>query len=232
MKGSTLAKLDKPLLKRGVCISFEGLDGCGKSSLIIRIIEFLEELGIPYIQTREPGGTKVAEQLRFMVLDPSNHDMHMVTDTMMYATARSSLIHSVVLPALAERKIVILDRYIDSSIAYQGYGSGQSEEFIQKIKLVNEFAASNLVPDRTYLIDIPLEESFKRTGMRAKENQTDLDRIEQRESEFHGRVYHGFHKIAEQEPERVVVVDGTQSREQVFEDVWNDFKRLLYENLK
>lgn len=217
-------------LARGLFITGEGVDASGKSTALEKVASRLKELGIPYIRTREPGGTRLAEQLRAMVLDPSN-DMHMNTEIMMYATSRSSHIHSLILPALEEGNIVICDRYIDSSIAYQGYGAGHSEEVIQKIKAVSAFATNNLIPDRTYLFDIPLEESFKRMGLRSKETQTELDRIEQRAREFHQRVYDGYHQIAKAEPKRVAVIDGTQSREQVFENVWTDLESFINKNL-
>lgn len=224
-KGAENMKLEKGLL-----ISGEGIDGSGKSTALNKIANRLEELNIPYIQTREPGGTRLAEQLRAMVLDPNN-DIHMNTEIMLYATSRSSHIHELVLPALQEGKVVICDRYIDSSISYQGYGAGYNDEMIRNIKAVSEFAANGLVPDRTYLFDIPLDESFKRMGLRSIETQTGLDRIEQREREFHQRVYEGYHLIAKQEPERVVIIDGTLSKEQVFEAVWRDFETFLSSHL-
>lgn len=217
-------------LKKGLFITGEGIDASGKSTALLKLASRLEEINIPYIHTREPGGTRLAEQLRAMVLDPNN-DIHMNTEIMLYATSRSSHIHELVLPALKEGKVVICDRYIDSSIAYQGYGAGHSDEMIRKIKAVSEFATNNLIPDRTYLFDIPLEESFKRMGIRSEETKQGLDRIEQREKDFHQRVYEGYKIIANKEPERVVTIDGTQTREQVFEAVWKDFELFLTNNL-
>ncbi|MEX3623593.1 dTMP kinase [Viridibacillus arvi] len=217
------------ILKNGLFITGEGIEAGGKSTVLEKVASRLEEIGVPYIRTREPGGTRIAEQLRAIVLDPNN-DIHLNTEIMLYACSRSEHIHSLVLPALKEGKVVICDRYIDSSIAYQGYGAGHSEEVIRKIKAVSEFATNNLLPDRTYLFDIPLEESFKRMGLRSLETQTDLDRIEQRAREYHQRVYDGYHHIAKQEPNRVVVIDGTQSRKKVFESVWNDLEVFLYKN--
>lgn len=213
-------------MNRGLMVSFEGLDASGKGTVIEKVINRLKDRQIPYFQTREPGGTKIAEQLRSIILEPSN-DMHMNTEIMLYASSRSELVHRLIKPALQEGKIVICDRYVDSSIAYQGYGAGHNEEVIKQIKAVNQFATGSLIPDRTFLIDITVEESIRRKYERSKETHIILDRIEQRAKEFHQRVYEGYHQIAKQEPERVVVVDGTLPPNEVFEQVYSDLETLI-----
>lgn len=214
-------------LKRGFMINLEGVEAAGKTLLLKKIANFFEGQDIPFIRTKEPGGTKLAEQVRMVLLDPANVDMHMNTEIIGYAFARSSHVHNMLLPSLAEGKVILCDRYIDSSIAYQGYGAGHTKEQIEEIKRINRFASSNLVPDRTYLIDIPVEESFKRMGIRAEEMETELDRIEQRARDFHHRVHKGFHEIAKENPERVMVVDGMQTPDDVFATVVEDLQQFI-----
>jgi dTMP kinase len=210
-----------------IFVSLEGIEAVGKTLLTRKLTETLEKLGVPCVSTREPGGTEISQKIRTILLDPVNAAMHKQTEILLYAADRSEHVHQLIRPSLEEGKVVICDRYMDSSIAYQGYGFGHTEEEIEKIKQISLFATDNLIPHRTYLIDIPVEESFKRMGIRANETNSALDRIEQRYREFHERVRNGFLAIAKKEPDRVMVVDGMLSPEGVFEVVWNDMKQLL-----
>lgn len=208
-------------------LSLEGNEAAGKTILTQKIRESLEQSGTPFVSTREPGGTEISQKIRSLLLDPSNSEMHMKTEIGLYSSSRAQHAHQLIYPALKEGKTVICDRYIDSSIAYQGYGFGHSLEDIEKIKQMSLFLTDNLIPHRTYLIDIPVEESFKRMGIRSSTTNTSLDRIEQREREFHERVRNGFLTIAKKEPERVMIVDGTLTPDEVFTIVWDDIKQQL-----
>jgi dTMP kinase len=212
--------------KKGLFVTIEGLDGAGKTLLIEQIEKRLKEWNLPYVRTKEPGGTEIAEQIREILLNPENK-IHMNTEIMLYATSRSSHVHDLILPALSEGKIVICDRFIDSSIAYQGYGAGHSQKQIEVIKKINEYASGYIEPDRTYFIDIPVAESFARMGLRSKKNNQQLDRIEQRSKAFYQRVYEGFQEIARRNPKRVVKIDGLLKPDEVFEKTWEDLIKII-----
>ncbi len=214
-------------MKEHMFYSIEGIEAVGKTLLIKKLAEALKKEGLPFVQTKEPGGTEISQKIRYLLLDPANVGMHHKTEILLYSSSRAEHIHHFVKPSLEDGKVVLCDRFMDSSIAYQGYGFNHSEQEIKQIKEISLFAADNLSPLRTYLIDIPIEESFRRMGIRANETNTSLDRIEQREREFHERVRNGFLAIAKEEPKRVKVVDGMLSPESVFDLVWNDMKHIL-----
>ena len=189
-------------------ISFEGTEGVGKTTLIRKIYEHLEQQGQSVVLTREPGGTPMAEQIRSLLLSV-NHEESMSNDTellLMYA-ARAQHLQQVIVPALTEHKTVLCDRFTDASFAYQCAGRGLSQS---KLQLLNENFVSHM-PDITFWLDAPIE-----TGMSRARERGDLDRFEQEKVTFFEKVRAGYQQLWEQYPERVKRLDATQSPEQVF----------------
>ena len=197
--------------RTGKFITFEGCDGCGKSTQLKLLSDYLTKNGIDHIFTREPGGGKISEAIREILLNGKNTEMSDECEALLYASARAQHIKDRVEPALRENKLVVCDRYVDSSIAYQAYGRNLGEEFIRKI---NFFALEQYLPDCTIFIELTPEEAFAR-----KHGADENDRLEQAGLNFHKRVYEGFCKVAEQEPNRVVKINGRQTPEEIFNEV-------------
>ena len=198
-------------MERGKFITFEGCDGCGKSTQLKLLSEYLTENQIPHIFTREPGGGKISEAIREILLSGKNEAMTDECEALLFAAARVQHLNDRVEPALKEGKLVICDRYVDSSLAYQAYARGLGKEFVEKI---NAYALTNYRPDATVFIDLTPEAAFQR-----KRGADENDRMEKAGMDFHNRVYAGYKKIAEEEPDRVVCVNGEQSPEGIFSDV-------------
>ena len=198
-------------MKRGKFITFEGCDGCGKSTQLKLLSEYLTAQNIPHIFTREPGGGKISEAIREILLSGKNMEMTDECEALLYAASRVQHLYDRVEPALSEGKLVICDRYVDSSLAYQAYARGLGEEFVSRI---NDYALKNYAPDVTIFIDLSPKDAFAR-----KHGADQNDRLELAGMEFHERVYAGYKKIASAEPERVVCVDGKKSPEEIFGDV-------------
>lgn len=188
-------------------ISFEGIDGCGKSTQIQFLKDFLIDEGHQVEVYREPGGADLSEAIRSLLLD-SRYEPDPVSELLLFSAARSQLISEKVLPSLQAGRYVILDRFFDSTTAYQGYGRGVLS--IDEIRRINEVASHGIKPDVTFYLRITLEESIKRTESFEK------DRMESAGRDFFQRVIDGYDSIAEQE-DRVVVIDGRSSVERVSE---------------
>ncbi len=196
----------------GLFITMEGIEGCGKSTQIGRLQLGLEKRGYPVVTTREPGGTAVAEAIRTIVLNPKNASLSPVTELLLYAAARAQHVDERIRPALEAGKVVLCDRFADSTTAYQGAGRELSQETIHTLHAI---ATRGTWPDLTIVLDLPVEEGLKRAGRGAK-----LDRIEREPLDFHRRVREGFLRIARDEPERVRVVNGNQPVDEVAAAVW------------
>ncbi|HSH25295.1 MAG TPA: dTMP kinase [Massilibacterium sp.] len=212
------------MMKKGLFITFEGPDGSGKSTQIQKLAHYLEENDISYVLTREPGGTRISDLIRGILLNPEHQEMKNNTEVLLYAASRAQHIEEKIKPALAAGKIVLCDRFVDASIAYQGYGLGIDLEMIQQI---NQFAIQNIMPNRTYLFDISPEEGRKRMMNRLGEQVTNLDRIEQKTIDYHVRVRKGFEEIANQEPHRITRVDGSKSIDTIAKQIRDDFNQLI-----
>ena len=197
----------------GTLISFEGPEGAGKSSVLEAILPLLEEKGIPFITTREPGGVEIAEKIRQVILDPDHTRMDAKTELLLYIASRRQHLVERVLPALAAGKIVLMDRFIDSSVAYQGYGRGLS---VEDIEWLNQFATDGLKPDLTLYFDLDVEEGLARI---AKNQEREVNRLDLEGLELHQKVRQGYLALSEKEPERIVKIDASQSFEAVFADV-------------
>lgn len=193
-------------MKRGLFITFEGIEGSGKSTQIALLAEFLQSGGRQVTVTREPGGTAIGAAIRQILLNPDFAEMDYHTEVLLYAADRAQHVAEVVRPSLEAGAIVISDRYIDSSIAYQHFGRGLPLDLIME---VNERAVQGLMPDITFLLALPVELGLQRATRVA------ADRIEQESIEFHSRVEAGFQALAAGNPERWRVIDGAQSVEEV-----------------
>ena len=197
----------------GTLISFEGPEGAGKSSVLEAVLPLLEEKGIPFITTREPGGVDIAEKIRQVILDPDHTRMDAKTELLLYIASRRQHLVERVLPALAAGKVVLMDRFIDSSVAYQGYGRGLS---VEDIEWLNQFATDGLKPDLTLYFDLDVEEGLARI---AKNQEREVNRLDLEGLELHQKVRQGYLALTEKEPERIVKIDASQSFEAVFADV-------------
>ena len=215
---------DRGMKVPGFFMTIEGPDGAGKTTQVNLLAAQLEKRGIRYIKTREPGGTRISDQIRSLLLDPESYEMNAKTEALLYAASRAQLVAQVIRPALEERNVVICDRYVDASIAYQG-ALGLSHE---DVRLINDFATQKLQPDRTYLIDIPVEKGIARI-QHAKRIEFGhvLDRIEQRALDYHTKVREGFHELAAANPKRYVCIDGLQSMEDIARQILQDVLAVL-----
>ncbi len=188
---------------KGFFIAFEGADGCGKSTQVRMLAEYLESIGADVLSTREPGGCPVAEEIREIVLSKDEKKMEALTEAMLYAAARAEHVRQVIRPALENGKLVLCDRYLLSSLAYQGYGRQLGVEAVRKI---NEPAVDGCLPDVTVFINVPPEYAFKRMN-----EQKVHDRLEREEMPFHERVFHGFIELSKSEDVLPVDARGTKS---------------------
>jgi len=182
--------------REGYFISLEGIDGCGKSSLKECILSFLDKYEV--VSIREPGGTYISEKIRDILLDVRNKEMKAKTEAMLYAAARSQVVEEVIRPALARGKIVVTDRYIDSTIAYQGYGRGLDLGFLKEL---NKLCTGGLKPHLTILLDLSPEEAARRRKKGIP------DRLEREGVEFQSLIRNGYLQIAQEEPQRIKVLD-------------------------
>lgn len=196
-------------MSRGFFITFEGGDGSGKSTQIGILRDRLTEAGYDVILTREPGGTQISEKIRELILDPDNSEMDDMTEAMLYAAARAQLVRQLIKPALEEGKVVICDRFVDSSIAYQAFGRGLGDA----VGVINTYAVDDCMPDLTILLRLDPERGSDRIAGRAH------DRIEQASDEFHRKVYEGYLKLEEMYPDRILGIDASGTIEEIAEEI-------------
>lgn len=199
-------------LKKGLFISLEGTDGSGKSTQIAVLEEFLREREIPYVLTREPGGCAISEDIREILLDNKNEGMNAYTEALLYAAARVQHIDEVLLPALKQGRVVLCDRYIDSSIAYQAFGRRLGTSFVWEI---NQYALDHCMPDETLYFDCPPAVAQQRMQHADRE----ADRLERAGDAFFERVYEGFDYLAKEHASRITRIDASRSRQQVSKDM-------------
>jgi dTMP kinase len=195
---------------KGIFITFEGIEGCGKSTQSKLLAEYLQKRGIDTLSTREPGGPKISEEIREILLSNANDEMIDRTEVLLYMASRSQHTGEWIIPALDSGKIVISDRYYDSTIAYQGAARKIERKVID---MLTHFATFGLKPDITFLVDLPAEVGLSR--IEAK----NADRLERESLDFHRKVRAGFLEIADQEPERYVVLDGSKSVNEIHREI-------------
>ena len=199
-------------MSKGIFISLEGPDGAGKTSVLEALIPILEAKGQAFVTTREPGGVAVAEKIRDVVLDPKHTEIDEKTELLLYIASRRQHLVERILPALDRGEMVLVDRFIDSSVAYQGFGRGLK---VADIDWLNDFATDGLKPDLTLYFDIEAEEGLARI---AKSKERGADRLDRESVEWHQRVREGYLSILEKEPNRVRKIDASQPLEKVVAD--------------
>jgi dTMP kinase len=199
-------------MTRGRFITFEGGEGCGKSTQVVRLAAALEERGLKVLLTREPGGTRLSELIRTLLKDEAEDPPVDRAELLLFLAARAQLVRNVIAPALEAGTWVISDRFSDSTVAYQGYGRGLPVDFVRQ---ANDFACEGLRPDLTFLLDLDPETAERRMRGREAATNTSADRIERAGSGFHARLRRGFLELAAADAPRFSVVDASKSPDEV-----------------
>jgi dTMP kinase len=197
-------------------ISFEGIDGCGKSTLMEHLSQWLEKAGIPFIRTREPGGTRIGEKIREVLLDPGSSEMNGRAEVLLYSASRAQLTDEVIVPNIKKGTWVLTDRYVDATFAYQGFARGFD---LEKLRAIQEWTTKDVWPDKTILLDCDVAVARERMGARDGEK----DRIEQENRIFHQKVRDGYLELAGMEPERFLVLDAEKPLEEVIREFYERF---------
>ena len=205
---------------RGLFITFEGTDGVGKTTQIERLSADLKRTGYDVCLTREPGGTPISEQIRDMLLNPDHSEMAAITELLLYAASRAQHVSEVIKPALEMGKIVISSRFADATVVYQGYGRGLD---LDRINHLNQIATDGVRPDVTFVLDLPVEIGLQRV----QSSRGGLDRLEREEIEFHRRLREGYQTIAQQEPQRLKIIDAQANPDQVYAQIRAVLQPLL-----
>jgi dTMP kinase len=208
--------------RRGLFLTFEGLDGCGKSTQLRLLADRLRAAGETVIETVEPGGTSIGGSIRRILLDPANDHMGSTAEMLLYFAARAQNVHELVTPATARGEIVISDRWTDSTWAYQGFGRGLGVEVVRRL---DEIACAGRKPDLTIWVDVDLETSLGRARQR-NENEAAADRMDAQSRAFYEKVLEGYRQLSVEEPGRVRRVDGRGTVDEVAQRVWVVFETL------
>ena len=195
-------------MTKGILITLEGPEGAGKTTILQQILPILTQVGVAILTTREPGGIRIAENIREIILAPENTAIDGRTELLLFAAARRQHLNEKVRPALAEGKIVIIDRFIDSSVAYQGYARGID---VADVEMINNFATDGLLPDLTLYFDVDTEIGLSRVMSGNRE----VNRLDLEAKEMHQKVRAGYQAIAKANPERIVTIDASQTIDQV-----------------
>ncbi len=205
-------------MNKGLFVSFEGGEGSGKTTVLSHLIDKIKVLNVEYLITREPGGCDIAEQIRDIILDTSNTAMNKRTEALLYAASRAQHVSERIKPMLEDNNLVLCDRYVDSSIIYQGFARGNK---IEDVQMINDFAMGGILPDITIFLDIKPKDAFERIEKHAREK----DRLDLEAMEFHEDVYNAYLELAKQD--RFVVVDATRAVEEIVDEVYN----IIYNEL-
>jgi len=208
-------------MSKGFLVSLEGPEGAGKTSVLEALIPILKDRGIEILSTREPGGVLIGEKIREVILNPSHTEMDPKTELLLYIASRRQHLVEKVLPALAAGKLVIMDRFIDSSVAYQGFGRGLD---IEAIDWLNEFATDGLKPDLTLYFDIEVEEGLARI---AANSDREINRLDMEGLDLHRKVRQGYLSLLEKEVDRIVKIDASLPLDQVIENT----QQLLFDRM-
>lgn len=202
-------------------VTFEGPEGCGKTTQVRLLAERLRARGYDVLTTREPGGTRIGDQIRAILLDPAHTEMVPAAEILLFSAARAQIVHEVILPHLQRGGIVLCDRFADSTLAYQGYGHGLD---LDVLRVITTFATAGLTPDVTFYLDIPVAEGLRR---KAQAGRAEWNRMEQRELAYHQRVQDGYRRLIAAEPARWVVIDASKSIEEIHLQVVQEVERRL-----
>ncbi len=206
-------------MRKGVFITFEGNDGAGKTTVCLQVLKRLKQEGYEVVYTREPGGSRIAETIRNILLDVDNQELTARTEALLYAASRSQHLQEVVIPALQAGKIVLCDRYVDSSLAYQGVARDLGIEDVWKI---NEFAIDGYMPQKTLFFAVSIETGQKRMNIRGDKNRLDLE-----QDSFHQKVRRGYETLIERYPERIQVIDAEPALDVVVQTAYDVVKKVI-----
>ncbi|QFK69819.1 dTMP kinase [Pradoshia sp. D12] len=214
--------LEVTALKRGVFITVEGPEGAGKTTVLARVGEQLEKEGYSIVLTREPGGIPIAEQIRQVILNPDHTEMDSRTEALLYAAARRQHLMEKVVPALNKGCIVLCDRFVDSSLAYQGYARGLG---IEEVREINRFAIQDTMPELTLFFMIDPEIGLKRIE---NHKSREINRLDLEKLNFHQKVYEGYQLLIKNEPDRIKVIDANQSFEEVYQETLQQIRTYIH----
>lgn len=206
-------------MKKGLFITFEGNDGAGKTTMALYVKEQLEKLGYPVVYTREPGGSKIAESIRNILLQDWTEDMDPMSEALLFAASRRQHLVQIVKPALQEGKIVLCDRFVDSSLAYQGHARGLGIEQVWKI---NQYAIQDCMPDKTFFLQVSLETGYQRMAIR-----NEINRLDKEEDAFHLKVREGYDLLLNMFSGRIQVIDAEPDMETVKESTWKHVLQVV-----
>ena len=209
-------------MNKGILITFEGPEGAGKTTILQHILPKLQANGVDIVATREPGGIRIAEAIREIILAPENTAIDGKTELLLFAAARRQHLNEKVLPALSENKLVIIDRFIDSSVAYQGYARVIA---VSDVEMINQFATDGLMPDLTLYFDVDTDIGLSRVMSGNRE----INRLDLEAKEMHEKVRAGYKKIAEQNSDRITMIDASQPVEAVVADTLSVISRRFPE---
>lgn len=212
------------ITKKGILISFEGSEGCGKSTQIRRIADRLEAIDhCDVVVTREPGGTDIGEEIRHLLMHSSNNSaMHPEAELLLFAASRAQLVRELILPSVSEGKLVLCDRFLDSTTVYQGVARQIAEDPVTQI---NNFAVGDIVPDLTVVVDVPAEVGLERIKHRVSDMP---DRMEEENVSFYSKVREGYLILARSLPDRFLVVDGTKMPNEIEEEIWQEIHARFF----
>ena len=204
----------------GLFITMEGTDGAGKSTKLKLLNDYLKKKGFNVVLVREPGSTNIGEKIRNIILDIENKEMNCMTEALLYAASRAQLVNQVIVPELKKGSIVICDRFVDSSIVYQGIARNIGIDIIKKI---NNIATGGLIPDITFFLDLAPDKAIER-----KKEQKELDRLESEKDYFYKKVYEGYKILIEQNSERIKVINALQSIDEVHKNIIDNLEKMFF----
>ncbi len=205
--------------KKGIFITFEGIEGSGKSTQLELLCDYVSSKGIDYVRTVEPGGTMIGEEIRKILLSVEHSGMTSLTELLLYASSRAQHVGEIIKPALKEGRVVVCDRFSDSTIAYQGFGRGLDMDLIAQL---NAMCTDGIIPDITFLLDIDVA-----TGLKRNRTANKIDRLELEAVAFHTKVRDGYLSLMEKEPGRIRLIDSNKSVEEIADSVAGEFRDYM-----
>jgi len=216
-------------MKKGLFITFEGLEGCGKTTQAKKLYRYLSRKGFPSVFTKEPGGTGIGQRIRKILLDQKNEEMSYTAEMLLFLASRAENVRLVILPALEEGKIVISDRFFDSTTVYQGYGRGIDLKIIRNL---NNLVIGKAIPDLTFFLDIQPEEGLKRSTFFSDSHEIRFEEEFMKKKKIKGklfldRVREGYYQLAQEEKERIIIIDANRSKDLIFKEILNFVKKRL-----
>ncbi|MFH1653346.1 MAG: dTMP kinase [Pseudomonadota bacterium] len=213
------------MTKKGLFITFEGIEGCGKSTQIKLLADFLKKEGSQVLLTREPGGTSIGDKIREILLDPENAGMSARCELLLYSASRHQHVSEKIIPSLKKGMVVLSDRFFDATQAYQGAARKLSGDLVEECRRI---ATEGIDPDLTFILDLPAKEGLNRISSRYDKDGGGADRLESEDIGFHERVREGYLQIAKREPKRVVVIDAKKTVDEIHEEIVKKLSLIGY----